>query len=95
MELADALLRSNSAKAALETLNGTQEIDKHSLRYLVARNWVLIALGDTNEARKGVDAALAVGSVPDAMLQDGALRFASQDFARARVSAGSLICAPG
>ena len=100
MELADALLRSNSAKAALETLNGTQEIDKHSLRYLVARNWVLIALGDTNEARKGVDAALAVGSVPDAMLQDGVLRFASQDFARARVSLEGVlqsnpgICAP-
>jgi tetratricopeptide (TPR) repeat protein len=91
LDLAYALLASNGAKAAWETLEGAQAAEKRSLPYVVAHNWVLIALGESGEARKGVDAVLAAVKTPEVLLQDGILKFAAQDFARARVSLEEML----
>jgi putative PEP-CTERM system TPR-repeat lipoprotein len=86
MDLANLLLTSHNPKEAMNVLNGVEERQKRSVAYVSARNWVLIALGDQNEARKGVDAVLAVSKQPDILLQDAVLRLASRDFGGARAA---------
>lgn len=83
-DLANALLMTNNAGAALTTLNEAQPEQKRTIPYLIARNWALIALGEQAAARKGVDAVLAVTRIPDVLLQDGMLKLAAQDFTGAR-----------
>ncbi|MCX6629954.1 MAG: tetratricopeptide repeat protein [Candidatus Solibacter sp.] len=85
-DLTDALLMANNPNAALETLEGAQQAQKQTLRYLLVRNWVLIAAGKGEEARRGVDAALAFAKTPEALLQDGLLKLAKQDLAGSRAS---------
>ena len=51
-----------------------------------AANWVLLALQQKTEARKGIDQLLATGKVPEALLQDAALKMEDKDYAGARVS---------
>ena len=91
MDLANLLLTSNNPKEALNVLNGAEERQKRSFAYVSARNWILIALGDQNAARKGVDVMLAVSKHPDVLLQDGVLRLASRDFAGARASLEQIL----
>jgi Tfp pilus assembly protein PilF len=84
MDLSNLLLVSNLPKEALGVLDGADTRQKRSLAYVTARNWVLIALGDQNEARKGANAALAVSKHPDVLLQDAILRLAAGDVSGAR-----------
>ena len=60
-DLVDSLLMANNPGAALATLDGAQQAQKNTLRYVLVRNWALIAAGKAEEARRGVDSALAVG----------------------------------
>lgn len=82
----DALLATDNARTALQILEAAQAADKRKLAYLIAHNWALIGTGELPEARRGVDQALAFRRTSDALVQDGILRFAAQDYARARVS---------
>ena len=72
-DLADALLRSNRPKEALQTLNQATDAQKRTEGFAIAYNWALIGLGDVRAARKAVDTALAVSKGPQLMLQDGLL----------------------
>jgi putative PEP-CTERM system TPR-repeat lipoprotein len=85
-DLVDSLLMANNPSAALATLDGAQQPQKHTLRYLLVHNWALIAAGKADEARGGVDSALAVANTPEALLQDGLLKLAKQDFAGSRTA---------
>jgi Tfp pilus assembly protein PilF len=86
LDLVDNLLMANNPSAALATLDGAQQAQKHTLRYLLVHNWALIAAGKGDEARQGVDNALAVAKTPEALLQDGLLKLAKQDIAGSRAA---------
>ena len=91
LELADAQMRSNQPQEALQTLNGASANQKRSLAFAIAYNWALIGAGEGGEARRAVDRALAAmsGSAardPQLLLQDGLLKYAAQDYAKARAS---------
>ena len=79
-------MTANNPSAALATLDGAQQAQKNTLRYLLVHNWALIAAGKGDEARRGVDSALAVAKTPEALLQDGLLKLAKQDFAGSRAA---------
>lgn len=85
-DLADALLRANKPKEALETLDGATVTQKRTLAFAIAYNWALIGEGDGSAARKSVDRLLASSKHPQVMLQDGVLKFAARDFPGARSS---------
>jgi uncharacterized protein (TIGR02996 family) len=82
----DALLAADKARTALQVLDAAPAADKRTLAYLIAHNSALIGTGEVAEARRGVDQALAARKTSEALVQDGILRFAAQDYARARVS---------
>ncbi|MGB9606690.1 MAG: tetratricopeptide repeat protein, partial [Bryobacteraceae bacterium] len=86
LELAGTLLREKSAQAALDLLEQAPPPQKNDLRFLVARNSALMALGDFARAREGVKQGLAVARTPELLTQDGNLRLLAKDFAGARAS---------
>lgn len=85
-ELADALLMSNNAKAALQTLDEAPASQKRTLPFLTARNWALIAAGDSQTARKAVNDLLPRLKTMDVLLQDAVLKVGARDWAGARAS---------
>jgi tetratricopeptide (TPR) repeat protein len=70
-ELAGDLIRSNSGQAALDVLNAAPPEQRGSHVLHVQRNWAWWALGNMAELRKGIDAGLAAGRVPDYLIQNG------------------------
>jgi tetratricopeptide (TPR) repeat protein len=68
----------------LAILDETPSSQKALLPVLVNRNWALLALGDTEEAGKGIDQGLKQGRVPDLLLQDALRKYKRQDFNGAR-----------
>jgi tetratricopeptide (TPR) repeat protein len=86
LDLADAFLRMNKAREAVQTLEEAPDNQKRTLAFAIAYNWALIGLGDGSAARKGIDRALTVSKSPQLMLQDGLVKFAARDFAGARAS---------
>jgi tetratricopeptide (TPR) repeat protein len=71
IELAQALLQSKNAQAALDLLNDTPQSQKSSLDVLAGRNWLLWTMGDLAGMRKGIDAGLARGRSAEFLIQDG------------------------
>lgn len=76
VELADLLVASNKAQAALETMNDTPVGQRRNTQAIGARNWALLAVNDNAAARKGVDEGLAIARTPELLLEDGALKLA-------------------
>jgi tetratricopeptide (TPR) repeat protein len=91
VELAQALITTGGAQQALGLLEQTPEEQKSAIPIVVQRNWALLALGRTAEARKGIDQVLAAGKSPEALLQDCALKLTQKDYAGARVSAEGVL----
>jgi tetratricopeptide (TPR) repeat protein len=87
IDLARLLLANRGAQAALQILDEAPPDQKDSVPIVLQRNWVLLALGQTADARKGIDRLLATGRVPDALLQDAALKLGQKDYAGARAAA--------
>ena len=58
----------------------------NTISRILERNWALLALGKKEEARKGIDRVLAAGKVPEALLQDAALKVDQKNYAEARKS---------
>jgi tetratricopeptide (TPR) repeat protein len=85
-DLADALVRTNKARQAIQTLDDATDAQKRTLAFAVAYNWALIGAGEFIAARKSVDRALATSESPQLLLQDGLLKYAVRDFVGARVS---------
>jgi tetratricopeptide (TPR) repeat protein len=90
-DLAQALIESRGAESALRLLDGAPQNLRNKVSIIVERNWALLALGRTAEARKGIDQALASGKVPEASLQDAALKLAQKDYAGARAAAETAL----
>ena len=93
VQLAQMLLASGSAQPALNLLDEVDHLDdpkakaqKNIPAFMVQRNWALLALKQTAEARKEVDRGLAVVRAPDLLLQDAYLKVEQKDFAAARTS---------
>jgi len=86
-ELAQVLIATGGAQAALKVLDETPQEQKLGVPILVQRNWALLALGQKAEARSGVDGVLSSGRVADALLQDAILRLDGSDYTGARASA--------
>jgi len=87
IDLARLLLANRGAQAALQLLDEAPQDQRLSVAIVVQRDWALLALGKKAEARKGIDQLLATGKVPEALLQDAALRLSDKDYAGARASA--------
>jgi tetratricopeptide (TPR) repeat protein len=86
VEAIQDLLASNNAKAAMSLLNETPSFEKDLSEVLAQRNWVLWALGDMGEMRKGIDRGLLLGRTPEFLVQDGAWNLHAGKFAAARAS---------
>jgi len=87
IDLAKALLASRSAAPALTLLDEAPENQMNAASRILERNWALLALGKKEEARKGIDRVLAAGKVPEALVQDAAIKLDQKDYAGARKSA--------
>jgi putative PEP-CTERM system TPR-repeat lipoprotein len=86
VELAQLLIASNDAVAALKITNDTPEAQRKTIPAIGARNWALLATGDNAAAREGIDAGLALARAPELLLQDGALKLAGKDPVGAQAS---------
>jgi tetratricopeptide (TPR) repeat protein len=91
VELAQALLAEQGAQSALNLLAGAPAGQGTAAALIVQRNWALLALGRTAEARAGVEGVLAATRVPDALLQDGILKMGRKDYAGARAVANEIL----
>jgi len=87
IDLARLLLANRGAQSALQLLDEAPQDQKRRAAVVVQRNWVLLVLGQNAEARKGIDQVLSVGKVPEALLQDAALKLEQKDYAGARAAA--------
>jgi tetratricopeptide (TPR) repeat protein len=84
IELSELFRASGGAKTALDLLDKMPEEQKGHPAAIAERNWVLIALGDFNAARKGVDQGLAKGTNSALILQDGLLDLRMHQLRQAR-----------
>ena len=88
IQLSRALLGVGSAKAALDVMDDKAVLpqQKNVLAYLVQRNWALIQLNQSAEARKEVDRGLAQLRAPDLLFQDAYLKYGQKDYPATRAS---------
>jgi len=89
LELANLLLESGQGKTALATLDQAAPGEKQTPNFIYVRTMALIEAGNMEEARKNVDAELAVSRSPQFLYQDSVLRLKSNDVAGARQSLDS------
>lgn len=96
IEMAQALVRSGAASAALDLLDKAPAGDLHTLPWIVERNWVLLDMHNAPEVRKGVEEGLAKAHTPDLLLQDAIYCAESKDLTRARTRVQEALSqAPG
>lgn len=87
LELAQLLMATNAARAALEVMKkDIPDTQKDLIPVLVQRNWILLELGDMAESRRGIDQGLAKGRIPQLLLQDAWWKLAQNKLPEARVS---------
>jgi tetratricopeptide (TPR) repeat protein len=91
IDLAELLLRNGGAQSSLQLLDEAPQSQKGRVRVVVQRNWALLALGQRADARNGIDQVLSVAKIPEALLQDAALKLAQKDYAGARASAEAAL----
>src|ERR1035437_3389018 len=77
----------NEPKNALQVLDDAPKQQKQILAIIVERNWALMGLHNTKEARTTLDEALRLGRFPEIVLQDGVLRLIEKDYDGARAAA--------
>ena len=87
LELAQTLMATGGAQSTLQLLDEAPQEQKGEVAFAVKRNWALLAVGRTAEARKGIEQLLSNGKVPEASLQDAMLKLSQKDYAGARASA--------
>jgi tetratricopeptide (TPR) repeat protein len=84
LELAASLVADNAAQASLDLLEQSPGDQKRTVAVAQQRNWALLSMGRTAEARKGVDLALRAARTPDLLLQDAILKIGAKRYAEAR-----------
>jgi tetratricopeptide (TPR) repeat protein len=87
IELAQLLLADRGALASLQLLDAAPNEQSGTVAVATQRNWALLALGQRTEARKGIDHVLSTAKVPEALVQDAALKLDQKDYTGARASA--------
>ena len=90
MELAKSYLASEP-KNALQVLDEAPSRQKQMLAVIVTRNWALMGLNNTKEARTNLDSALRLGRLPELVFQDGVLRLVEKDYVGARAAAEEVL----
>ncbi len=93
VDLASTLVAEHSARYALQILDEAPREQSDSAALVLQRNWVLLALGEKAEARKGIDRVLATSKVPEALLQDAVFKMGEKDYDGARKSAEAVLAA--
>ena len=78
-------------KSALQVLDDAPKQQKQILAVIVERNWALMGLHNTKEARTSLDEALRLGRFPELVLQDGILRLIDNDYDGARAAANEVL----
>ena len=86
LELAQALINDKGAQSALEILDEAPPAQKNTLEYLGERIWVLLALNDTEEAQRLIQAGLAVTRSPELLIQDTWVKIKEKNYAAARAA---------
>ena len=84
IDLAEALIGANAAKAALDLMNSAPVNQRDDLAVIAQKNWALWALGDVGEMRKSVDHGLTLSRTPDLVLQDALLKIQARDTVHGR-----------
>jgi tetratricopeptide (TPR) repeat protein len=90
VELAKSYIASEP-KNALQVLDEAPNQQKQLLAVIVTRNWALMGLNHTKEARTNLDKALLLGRLPELVLQDGVLRLVEKDYIGARTAAEEVL----
>ena len=85
LDLAQSLT-AKDARGALDLLNAAPESQRTSVPLVVQRNWVLWAMGDMAQMRKGIDAGLALQRSTDLLLQDGIWKLRAGNVSGSRAS---------
>jgi tetratricopeptide (TPR) repeat protein len=86
LDQAKTLLANLCSQSAMKNMDETPQEQKETAPVLLQRNRALLVLGQIAEARKGIDHVLSTGKVPEALLQDAALKLSQKDYAGARMS---------
>ena len=86
IDLAKALVTAGAAQASLQLLEEAPNQQQGIVAVVLQKNRALLILGRKAEARKGIDQVLSVGRIPEALLQDAAMKLDSTDYAGARAS---------
>jgi tetratricopeptide (TPR) repeat protein len=84
LEAVQELLGSSNPKAAMGLLDEAPNTEKDLPEFLTIRNWVLLASGDLDEMRRGIDKGLSSGRTPELLLQDGFWNLRRGKFVAAR-----------
>ena len=86
-ELADELIRAGSPRAALDVMNATPQFQRRSILAIVKTNAALLACGEQQAARKGIDQGLALQRSAELLMQDSMWHLTARDYRLARASA--------
>ncbi len=93
IDLAKALVRSRSARAALQVMDEAPQDQKNLVAAIIQRNWVLLAMGRKADLGKSIQQALAVRRVPEIVFQEGMFKLLNRDYEGARASIREMLAA--
>ena len=80
LELELSFLAANQAKAAISVIDDAPEAQKKQLPWMIGRNWALMAGGNLQEAKTGIEGALKEGRPAEAVYQNAVLHFLQRDY---------------
>jgi tetratricopeptide (TPR) repeat protein len=87
LDLARAMMSANAAQSAFDLMDALKdEKQKNNVDVIAQRNWALLALHRTGEARKEVVRGLAIARTPDLLMQDADLKMQEKDYSGGRAS---------
>lgn len=89
--LARHYILANAPAAALQVCNEAPEAQRNIPALTINRNWVLLALGNTQEASPAIEKALRAGSNPDLLVQRAMIKILEHDYAGARAAADEVL----
>ncbi len=91
LALANDFLNSGIPAAVIDLLDNAPEQQKNDLRVLALRNWALLNLGNTAEARNRIAEALRLARSPEFVLQEGIAKFLDRDYNGAQADAEQVL----
>ncbi len=86
LELSQSLRNEGVMKEALTTLNRMPEDQKSALPAIVERNWVLLALGETELAQRGIEQGLKLKVTAPLLTEDGLMKLRQGQMEPARAA---------